>query len=123
VDGGGKCPGRHPVFDIVMSWVGAFLGIVAVTIPNHYLSLESTANIMLIGSFGATAVLIYGLPRAELAQPRNLIGGHVISAFAGVAVFKLLGVEHLDLAAGLAVAVVVNNLHGNTRRNYPLYWW
>jgi CBS domain-containing membrane protein len=174
--GGGVCPQRHPVMDIVLSWVGGFLGIVAVTIPNHYLHLGQAANIMLIGSFGASAVLIYGLPRAELAQPRNLIGGHFFSALAGVAAYKLLGDAHLDVAAGvavatsialmhltrtlhppggataliaviggdamhrlgftyafapvlagallmLAVAVVVNNLHDNKRRHYPLYWW
>src|SRR5215510_6339458 len=80
--GGGVCPKRHPIPDIVASWVGAFLGIVAVTLPQQFVHLGATANIMLIGSFGASAVLIYGLPRAELAQPRNLIGGHVISAIA-----------------------------------------
>jgi CBS domain-containing membrane protein len=116
--GGGVCPKRHPLPDIFASWVGAFLGIVAVTLPQQFLHLGSTTNIMLIGSFGASAVLLYGLPRAELAQPRNLIGGHVISAIAGVSVFKLVGTANLDVAAGLAVATAIALMHA-TRTLHP----
>jgi CBS-domain-containing membrane protein len=36
--------------------------------------------LMIIGSFGASAVLIYGAIRNPLVQPRNLIGGQLISA-------------------------------------------
>ena len=116
--GGGVCPKRHPFPDILASWVGAFLGILAVTLPQQFLHLGATANIMLIGSFGASAVLLYGLPRAELAQPRNLIGGHVVSALAGVSVFKLFGAAHLDVAAGLAVATAIALMHA-TRTLHP----
>jgi len=34
---------------------------------------------LLIGSFGASAVLIYGAPKSPFAQPRNVIGGHMLS--------------------------------------------
>ena len=116
--GGGVCPKRHPVPDIVASWIGAFLGILAITVPQQFLHLSATTNIMLIGSFGASAVLIYGLPRAALAQPRNLIGGHVVSALAGVSVFKLVGDAHLDVAAGMAVATAIALMHV-TRTLHP----
>jgi CBS-domain-containing membrane protein len=43
--------------------------------------------LMIIGSFGASAVLIYGAIRSPLAQPRNLIGGHVISAVTQIGIF------------------------------------
>ena len=49
-----------------------------------------TDLVMIIGSFGASAVLIYGVIRSPLAQPRNLIGGHVISAVIGVTTYKLI---------------------------------
>ncbi len=42
---------------------------------------------LIIGSFGASAVLIYGVPSSPLAQPRNAILGHIIAAFVGVRVF------------------------------------
>ena len=34
--------------------------------------------------------MIYGAVNSPLAQPRNLIGGHVLSALVGVTVFKFL---------------------------------
>ena len=60
----------------------------------------------LIGSFGASAVLVYGAIQSPLAQPRNLIGGHVVSAIVGVTVGKLLP-DVLWLTAPLAVAASI----------------
>jgi len=69
--------------EIIWSWIGSFLGISAVA----WLSLlffEQYDCTLLIGSLGSSAVLIYGAIRSPLAQPRNLIGGHIISAIIGV---------------------------------------
>ena len=40
---------------------------------------------MIVGSFGATAVLLYGAPQAPFSQPRCVIGGHTVSALIGSA--------------------------------------
>lgn len=63
-------------------------------------------NIFLIGSFGASSVLIYGAIQSPLSQPRNLIGGHVISAFIGVTIYKLLP-DIIWLNAPLAVSLSI----------------
>jgi CBS-domain-containing membrane protein len=115
--GGGACPPRHPHLDILMSWIGGFCGIFAVTVPAAYLHVASPAVIGLIGSFGASAVLIYGLPRAELAQPRNFVGGHIVSATVGVATYQLIG-HYLPLAAAVAVATAIAGMH-LTRTLHP----
>ena len=60
----------------------------------------------LIGSFGASAVLVYGVINSPLAQPRNLVGGHVLSAIIGVTVYRLLP-QKLWLAGALAVALAI----------------
>jgi CBS-domain-containing membrane protein len=73
---------------------------------------------MLIGSFGASAVLIYGATKSPLAQPRNLIGGHVISALIGVAAFKLFNGQ-LYLASALAVATAVAVMHATKTLHPP----
>lgn len=84
------------------SFLGAFFGIgIIAFIQSH--TLSSTENIFLIGSFGASSVLIYGAIQSPLAQPRNLIGGHVISALVGVTVFKIVP-DIIWLSAPLAVA-------------------
>ncbi|KAB1068169.1 HPP family protein [Tamlana haliotis] len=71
------------------SFLGAFIGIALIGFlqSSYLLELE---NILLIGSFGAASVLIFGAVQSPLAQPRNLIGGQLISAFIGVTVFKLI---------------------------------
>ena len=70
-------PPRVSLSEVFWSWIGAFLGIGAVAFINYNL-LSKSDLIMLIGSFGASAVLIYGAIKSPLAQPRNLLGGHVL---------------------------------------------
>lgn len=95
--------------EIVLSWIGSFLGIAAVGLI-HFKLLDQTGLVMVIGSFGASAVLIYGAIRSPLAQPRNLIGGHVFSAVIGVAAYQLLG-QAPWLAAAVAVATAIAFMH------------
>ena len=111
-----KSPPRVSASEIVFSWLGSFLGIGAVAYINFHLVNDSDF-VMLIASFGASAVLVYGAIKSPLAQPRNLIGGHVISAFIGVAVFKLFPGQPC-LAASLAVPTAVAVMHG-TRTLHP----
>src|ERR1700741_1958081 len=73
----------------VWSFIGAFFGIGAIALIQS-LSFDRLENIFLICSFGASSVLIYGAIQSPLAQPRNLVGGHLISALVGVTVFKLM---------------------------------
>ncbi len=87
------------------SFVGAFVGIGLITYF-HSSSLSNYENLFLIGSFGASSVLVYGLIGSPLAQPRNLVGGHVVSALVGVTVNLLLP-DTLWLAAPLAVALSI----------------
>lgn len=97
---------RQPLLVVVRSWCAAFVGIFLVTVPTLYLDLPASARLFLIGSFGATAVLLYAAPRSDLAQPRNLVGGHLLSAFIGVSAYKLLD-QHVEVAAALAVATSI----------------
>ena len=73
---------------------------------------------MVIGSFGASAVLIYGAPKSPLAQPRNLIGGHIISAVIGVVAYQLLH-THMWLAASVAVATAIAAMHATKTLHPP----
>ncbi|NLV23947.1 MAG: HPP family protein [Deltaproteobacteria bacterium] len=114
--GGAKCPPRVSISEIFWSWVGAFLGISAVCYL-HYDFAAKVDMILIVASFGASAVLIYGAPKVPLAQPRNLMGGHVLSALVGVACFKLLGTEPW-LAGGVAVATAIALMH-YTRTLHP----
>ncbi len=100
---------RVNLSDIIWSWVGAFLGIAVVALINYNI-LGVTDLVMVIGSFGASAVLIYGAIKSPLAQPRNLIGGHIISAVIGVASYQILH-AHMWWAASVAVATAIAAMH------------
>jgi len=84
------------------SFVGAFVGIFIIAFIQS-LHLPILENVFLIGSFGASSVLVYGAIQSPLAQPRNLVGGHVVSALVGVTVAYLLP-PIIWLTAPLAVA-------------------
>lgn len=89
----------------ILTFIGAFIGIGLVGFINsRYFVLND--NLFLIGSFGASSVLIYGVINSPLAQPRNLIGGHLVCAIIGVTVHKLIPNE-VWLASALAVSLSI----------------
>lgn len=112
----GKCPPRVPFKHILWSGLGSFLGIFLIGLMGYY-QFSGIHNVFLIGSFGASAVLVYGAPLAPLSQPRNLIGGHVVSALVGVTVYLFLGSSPV-LASAIAVSVSIMVMH-LTRTLHP----
>ena len=87
------------------SFLGAFIGIGIIAWLQSR-QLPDSENVFMIGSFGASCVLVYGAIQSPLAQPRNLIGGHVVSAIVGVTVYKLLP-DIIWLTAPFAVALSI----------------
>jgi CBS-domain-containing membrane protein len=67
-------------------------------------TLPHSDVVYLIGSFGASCVLIYGVIQSPLAQPRNLVGGHVISAIVGLLTFVP---DIMWLTASLSVSISI----------------
>lgn len=91
------------------SFLSATLGILAIceitTLVGHPL---------LIGSFGASAVLLFGATDSPLAQPRNLVGGHLVSATVAVVVVALFGSSPVTMAIGVGLAIFVMNMTHTT---------
>ncbi len=76
-----------------------------------FLLAQATASLhtlLLIAPFGASCVLVFALPHSPLAQPRNVVGGHLISATVGVCAFALFGAApwSFALAVGLSIALM-----------------
>lgn len=109
-------PPRIGSTEIFWSWVGAFVGIGFIAFANFHI-FNKQDLMLIIGSFGASAVLIYGAIKSPLAQPRNLIGGHVLSALVGVASYQLFRPE-LWLASAVAVATAIAVMH-STKTLHP----
>lgn len=89
----------------IITFIGSFVGIGLIGLLNSKY-LFANDNLFLIGSFGASSVLIYGIINSPLAQPRNLIGGHLVCAIIGVTMHKLIPNE-LWLASSIAVSLSI----------------
>jgi CBS-domain-containing membrane protein len=112
-----QSPPRAGLTEILWSWLGAFLGIGLVGWLNETW-VEPTDLVLLIGSYGASAVLIYGAIKSPLAQPRNLVGGHLVSALIGVTTYKLL-FPYPWLAGAVAVATSIAVMHATKTLHPP----
>jgi CBS-domain-containing membrane protein len=90
----------------LISGTVSILAIFAVTdLAGHHL---------LIGSFGASAVLLFGANDSPLAQPRNLIGGHLVSAVVAVLIVTLFGSGPYAIAAAVGIAIFLMHLTHTT---------
>jgi CBS-domain-containing membrane protein len=89
----------------LFSGVGAALAIGILAFAD---SVQSDI-VLLMAPFGATAVLVFGVPDSPLAQPKNVILGHLITAFIGICFVEFIGVTPLSLsiATGLAVSAML----------------
>jgi len=89
---------------IALAWLGGFLAIAAVATLSNALSA-----VLLLGSFGASCVLIFGYPDVPFSQPRNVVIGHVMSTVTGLVFLKVFGPAwwSLALAAGTAIALMM----------------
>jgi len=107
--GGAKSPPGVGFAEVLWSWLGAVIGvgICGYLSANYFEPKDLT---LLIGSFGASAVLVYSAIKSPLAQPRNLVGGHIIAGIIGVACYKAFGATPWmagALAASLAIVAML----------------
>lgn len=62
--------------------------------------------------FATSIVTVLGSPQADPAQPRALIGGHLLSTLVGLVIVKLLGPTAWAAALAVGLAMVAMHLTG-----------
>ena len=74
-----------------------------------FLTLRTSAGILLMFSFGATVFLVYALHELETAQPKHLFFGHLVSVLVGIIFNETIGFSFysLGLAVGVAVTLMI----------------
>ena len=103
--GSTKSPPGVGMNELAWSWAGSAIGIgICGFLSAQYFEPRDLS--LLIGSFGASAVLVYAAVKSPLAQPRNLVGGHVISGLTGVACYQLFGATTW-ITAAMAVSIAI----------------
>ena len=90
---------------IIRAWLGSLLGMGFIAWLAS-LNFNGIDYLLIVGSFGASSVLLFAAPGSPFAQPRNLFGGHALSALIGVACYLLLH-EYSILAPAMAVASAI----------------
>lgn len=88
--------------------LGGFIGILGVYFVSDRL-LDTHGAAMIVASMGASAVLLFAVPHSALAQPWNVAGGHLVSAFIGVSCARYI--PDMLLAAALSVGFAILAMH------------
>jgi CBS-domain-containing membrane protein len=101
---------KVPLNEIAFAWLGGFIAIALIDFLTQ--SLEYP---LVLGSFGASCVLLFGFPKSPFSQPRNVIAGHFLSTLIGLLFFHFIGdmwwSMALALATALAVMLATNTVH------------
>ena len=84
--------------------IAGFGGFLCIAVLSYLNSLDET-NLWLIPPFGASMVLVMAVNESPLAHPKNVFFGHIVSAFAGVFVYAILGFSYLSVGFGVGLAV------------------
>lgn len=100
-------PARPGLGISLISWVGALLAIGALGLLS-----EATHAPLMLASFGASCVLLFGYPESHFSQPRNTLGGHLIAALVGMAAVAVLGDHWTAMAVAVATAIALMKLTG-----------
>lgn len=101
-------------WDAVKFAVGAGGGAVAIAI----MELLSTRNAFPLFAvpFATSIVLVMGTPDAVPAQPRSLIGGHLVCTLVGLVVLQIAGPSPLAAAVAVGLSMIAMHL---TRTFHP----
>lgn len=97
---GAQRPPRPGLRSILLGGAG---GAIAIFLLHHAGQLSHWP--MILGSFGASCVLVFGYPDLPFSQPRHVLLGHVLSSLVGLTCLHLLGPG--PWAAALAVALAI----------------
>ena len=99
-----QLPPTPPARNIALAWLG---GALAIGIIAGY--AEGMTLALVLGSFGASCVLVFGYPDVPFSQPRHVIGGHFLSSLIGLVFLSTFGPHwwSVALAVGTAIAVMM----------------
>ncbi len=102
--GGAALPPRAGFPTIAVAATGGFVAIAVIALLS-----SSTGIPLVLGSFGASCVLLFGFPDVPFSQPRNVIGGHILASLVGLVFLSLFGATwwSMALAEGAAIALMM----------------
>jgi len=107
----GSGPAKRPTLIAIAGAAGGTIAIVLMEL----LSQRAAFPLMFV-PFATSIVRVMGSPDVEAAQPRALIGGHLVSTVIGLLVVKLMGPGPFAAAFAVGLAMLAMQL---TRSFHP----
>jgi CBS-domain-containing membrane protein len=109
--GGAAAPPHISLRQTLLAGLGGMLAISALSM------LSFSADIpALMAPFGATCFLVFAVPESPFAQPRNVIGGHLVSTAVGLLLLTLVGHEWWVIGIAVGLSIIAMQL---TRTGHP----
>jgi CBS-domain-containing membrane protein len=97
-------PPQPSLKNVLLAGIGGFITIAILAALDTNL-----AATLILGSFGASCVLVFGFPDAPFSQPRNVIAGHFIASLMGLLCLTIFGAQwwSVAIAVGLAISLMM----------------
>lgn len=89
--------------------LAAFIAILILVKVVNYATFGGAYSLLVLGSMGASAFLLFVIPHSPMSQPWAVIGGHFVSSVIGVACAHWL--SNPALATATAVALSIYAMH------------
>ncbi len=93
---------QHNGLQLVAAW-----SVCAATVALALALMELQHVPWLLASLGGSCVIVFGMPDSKMAQPRSLIGGHLVGSVVGLVAAHTLGNGWAAMAAATATALVI----------------
>ncbi len=87
---------------LAVAWIAAAAAIGAAAF-----TFDVTHLPFVLASLGGSAVILFGMPDSDMAQPRSFLGGHLIATCVGLVFLHLFGTEWWVMAAAVATALTL----------------
>ncbi|MCX5946412.1 MAG: HPP family protein [Cyanobacteria bacterium] len=104
---GAPLPAKPTFKAVGLAWLGGFLAIASVAGLTNLFSVA-----LVVGSFGATCVLVFGYPDVPFSQPRHVVFGHLISSVVGLVFLSVFGPHWWAVALAVATAIALMMVTG-----------
>lgn len=109
--GGASAPSRANLREIVLAGVGGAIAILVLA------WITSSAGVpALMAPLGASCFLTFAAPDSPFAQPRNVIGGHLLSSAVGFFVLTAVGPDWWAMGIAVGLSIVAMQI---TRTGHP----
>ena len=108
---GAQLPTPYKAEEVLLAGLGGAMTIALIAGLSEQIDL-----LLVMGSFGASCVLVFGFPSAPFSQPRNVVIGHMLATLVGLVALWLWGPVWWSVAIAVGVAISLMML---TRSVHP----